>query len=130
MLITLPCATMIFAIDAVSAYTVHLPILIEGDAQFTPANGVTGGSGAPGDPYVIADWSINATTANGIEIRNTTAHFVIRGVYIYSDAIPSTGYGVVLRNLSDGSVEASTFEDYLTQRMMTAQTLCKVRLPP
>src|SRR2546426_10672179 len=38
----------------------HPPISIEGDAGFTPANGVTGGTGTPSDPYIIEGWEINA----------------------------------------------------------------------
>lgn len=97
-----------------TAYTSHAPILIEGDSQFTAANGVTDGSGGSGDPYVIEGWSINATAADAITIRNTTAHFIIRGVYIYSDTTPSFGDGVILKNLTNGKVEASLFEDYLS----------------
>ena len=32
---------------ATAPYTSHAPIHIDGDANFTPANGVTGGSGTP-----------------------------------------------------------------------------------
>ena len=112
--LTLSLGSLVFASSNAAAYTPHLPILIEGNSQFTLANGVTGGSGAPGDPYVIEGWSINATTTDGITIRNTTAHFSIRRVYVYSDATPSFGDGVVLKNLTNGKVESSLFEDYLS----------------
>lgn len=53
-------------------------ILIEGDGDFNATNGVVAGSGTLSDPYVITipetDWQ-NQTT---IEIRNTTAPFVIQ----------------------------------------------------
>ena len=46
------------------------PILIEGDANFTAANGVTSGTGLPGDPYIIAGWNISAAVSNAISARN------------------------------------------------------------
>src|SRR5206468_1468249 len=58
----------------------HPPISIEGDAGFTPANGVTGGTGTPSDPYTIEGWEINASAAVGIEIDNTSAAFIVRSV--------------------------------------------------
>src|SRR6266480_3415200 len=36
----------------------HSSILIVGNAEFTPANGVTGGTGTASDPYVIQGWNI------------------------------------------------------------------------
>jgi len=71
----------------------HAPILIDGPAAFTAGNGVTGGSGAQNNPYIIQGWSIDASTANGIEIRNIVAgdpfpppvYFVIRNVFIHSE---------------------------------------------
>jgi len=60
----------------------HGPILIDGDAGFTPANGVTSGSGTASDPYIIGGWDISAENANGIGIRNTSAHFVVRNCYV------------------------------------------------
>src|SRR5438132_4525317 len=44
-----------------STLTSHLPISIMGNADFTAANGVTGGTGTASDPYVIAGWDINVS---------------------------------------------------------------------
>jgi len=71
----------------------HAPILIDGPGNFTTSNGVTGGSGTQNNPYIIQGWSIDASTANGIEIRNIVAgdpfpppvYFVIRSVFIHSE---------------------------------------------
>jgi len=71
----------------------HAPILIDGPAAFTASNGVTGGSGTQNNPYIIQGWSIDASTANGIEIRNIVSgdpfpppvYFVIRNVFIQSE---------------------------------------------
>jgi hypothetical protein len=67
-----------------AAYTPHATIVILGDADFTAANGVTAGTGTWNDPYVIEGWEINASAAHGIEVRGTTASFVIRDVYVHS----------------------------------------------
>ena len=87
----------------VSLYTPHAPIFIDGESQFVPANGVTGGSGSVSDPYVIEGWDIDATTANGIEIRNTTACFVIRNVMVH-DGQPNNYQAISLQNVSRGIV--------------------------
>jgi nitrous oxidase accessory protein NosD len=67
----------------------HAPILIDGPDNFTASNGVTGGTGTPNDPYMIQGWSIDASNANGIEIRNIVSisppYFVIRNVFIHSE---------------------------------------------
>ncbi|MFA5862115.1 MAG: right-handed parallel beta-helix repeat-containing protein [Candidatus Thermoplasmatota archaeon] len=62
----------------------HAPIDIESDADFTPENGVTGGTGAPDDPYVIEGWDIQgAGQVTAVYIKGTTAHFVVRNVYVH-----------------------------------------------
>lgn len=53
------------------------PITILRNADFTAANGVVSGTGLPGDPYVIAGWSIT-TSATAIRIHNVTAEFLVR----------------------------------------------------
>lgn len=80
-----------------AAFAPHSPILIEGDAGFTPQNGVTGGSGTSADPYVIEGWEITGSV--GIEVRNTTAHFVIRNSYVRD-----TGEAIHLQNLSHAQI--------------------------
>jgi parallel beta-helix repeat protein len=86
-----------------SAYTLHAPIYIEGDTDFIPVNGVSGGTGTQADPYVIEGWEIDASTEDGIFIRATEVHFVIRDVYVHSSGTGQTG--IVLIEVSNGSVE-------------------------
>src|SRR3989442_1184192 len=62
--------------------TPHAPIVIDGDDNFTAPNGVTTGTGGAADPYVIEGWLIDATSSNGITIRQTRAHLVIRNLTI------------------------------------------------
>jgi len=90
---------------AASSYQPHAPILISGNSGFTAANGVTSGSGTASAPYVIEGWEINSTTANGIEIQNSNAYFIIRNVYIHNAQY--SHYGIVLTNIANGRVENS-----------------------
>jgi hypothetical protein len=73
----------------------HGRININGDAGFTAANGVVGGSGTAADPYVIGGWPVDPSGGNsGITIQNTTRSFIIRNVTIDSP----TSYGIYLAN--------------------------------
>jgi len=67
----------------------HSPILIEGDAGFTAAQGVVGGTGTPQDPYLIDGWDIDIALSDGIAVRNTTASLLVRNVtFGQSGAVP------------------------------------------
>jgi parallel beta-helix repeat protein len=88
------------------------PIHIVGNAGFTPENGVNGGGlGTENDPYIIKNWVISASSANGIEIRNTTAYFVVRNCVVENGWIAENGvnyYGIKLDNVVNGRVENNT----------------------
>lgn len=92
-----------------STFAVRGTILIDGNSEFTPSNGVVSGSGTPLDPYIIENWEINASEAIGIEIRNTNAHFSIRNVTVQHGA--SSYDGIRFTNLSHGSVGAANLSD-------------------
>src|SRR2546427_5019979 len=67
----------------------HSPILIEGDAGFTAAQGIVGGAGTPRDPYVIDGWDIDIALSDGITVRNTTATLLVRNAtFGQSGAVP------------------------------------------
>jgi len=83
----------------------HSPIYIDGNSQFKAANGVVSGSGARNNPYVIADWTINASTANGIEITNTNAYFLIINCAIYGNV---SNYGILLNNVTNGEIQGNS----------------------
>ncbi len=92
------------------ATTPHDPILIDGNAGFTNASGVVSGSGTAFDPYMIADWDINASTAIGISIQSTDAYFTIRNCHIYGGlfAQPFVFYdGISLSNCVNGILESN-----------------------
>ncbi len=83
----------------------HPVISINGDAGFTTANGVVGGSGTDADPYRIEGWGIDTSGAfAGITVANTTVAFVIRNVSI----LGSVSYGVHLDNVARGRIEGVT----------------------
>lgn len=86
----------------------HSPIYISGNADFTSANGVTGGSGTPEDPYIIEGWEINASTGDGIRILDTDASFLIRDLNVTSGA---ANFGIYLYNVSNGKVKNVTVSD-------------------
>lgn len=87
----------------VSALTPHDEIVIDGDNDFIPANGVVRGSGTPTDPYIIEGWEIAGYT--GISISNSQVHFIVRNVYI-----SSVYYGITLTNVNNGRIENATIE--------------------
>jgi len=76
----------------------HSSIVIDGNAAFTVANGVTGGSGTALDPFIIEGWLIYAdgVTGRSVDITNTDAFFAIRNL---------TAYGTIsLSNVSNGTI--------------------------
>lgn len=91
------------------AMSTHSPIYINGNAGFTAANGVVGGNGTSNEPYVISGWNISGSSANGIEIRNTTAHFIIENVSVHSSWTPKRS--ILLINVSNGIIRNSTVND-------------------
>lgn len=86
----------------------HAPILIEGNAALTASNGVTGGSGTPADPYIISGWTLNASSAIGLDVRNTTDFVVIRGLQVIGPGAPWAFAGIRLANVSHTAVENVT----------------------
>src|SRR5439155_9635548 len=70
-MLVLPIASSFPSLVSMSLY--QGTIFIDGNGNFTPASGVVGGSGTPSDPFVIAGWTIIASSGPGIQIRNTNA---------------------------------------------------------
>lgn len=103
-------AFVVIVPERAPALTPHAPIYIGSNAAFTPANGVTGGSGTPGDPYIIEGWEIDATNEIGIRILNTDMPFIIRDVAIHSDGT-NDSVDIFLGRLQDGRVENATLTD-------------------
>lgn len=91
------------------AATPHGPIIIEGDSGFTPASGVSAGSGTAVDPFLIEGWSIAITGGLGIQISNTTASFRIVNVSVQTNG--PTGQAVQFTNISNAQVQNLTIGD-------------------
>jgi parallel beta-helix repeat protein len=89
----------------------HPPIRIIGNDQFTPENGVTGGSGTVNDPYIIENWVIvsNGSASQGIFINDTDVYFIIRNCTI-SGFHSSDEYrqGIQLSVVTHGKIENTT----------------------
>ncbi len=93
------------AVYATSA--THAPISIDGDGDFNAANGVTVGTGTAADPYAIEGWDIGGALGDGIAIRNTAAHLIIRGVNIHS----SGNHGIALYNAKNVRINNALVSD-------------------
>jgi parallel beta-helix repeat protein len=87
-------------------YTPHAPIFINGNSQFTLANGVVSGSGTIADPYILERWYIDASAENGIRIWNTDAHFILRDCDIHNGG--SSYNGTYLNNSANGTLINNT----------------------
>jgi len=86
------------------------PIRIVGDADFTATNGVVGGSGTSSDPYLIADWNINAYDDYAIVVQDTSSFFTIRTVSVTA---PPGLCGIYLGNVTNGLLDAvASSQDY------------------
>jgi parallel beta-helix repeat protein len=88
----------------------HLPIRINGNGDFTAANGVTGGNGSAGNPWLITGWNISGHGYGYcIYIGNTTEHFTIRDCDIH-DARQNfamyyyTESGIILHHVDNATV--------------------------
>ena len=92
-------------------YSIHVPIRIIGNENFTKYNGVIDGEGTREDPYIIEGWNIDAHGGTyGIWIENTTVYFIIRNCKIWNAThvtccIPEPfGAGIRLVNVKNGEI--------------------------
>jgi len=97
--------------EEATAYSIHSPIVIHGNAEFTAANGVVSGSGAADDPYIIEGWEIDTTGLNlysGIDIYGTSSYFVVRNVFVHGDKVSN---GVSIHSVGNCTIEGVTATD-------------------
>ena len=77
------------------SYKTHYPILINNSADFAYQAALTEnmwpGNGSEESPYVIEGLNISASTAHGIYIKNTNAHFIVRDCYIHGGGASYNG---------------------------------------
>ncbi len=104
------------------------PIAILSDADFTADNGVIGGAGTPGDPYLIVGWEIRVPSGSlyGIRIENTTVPFVVRGCVV-SGALDSRGAAIYLADTRGGTVEDCTVVDSINGLRIETSTDITIR---
>jgi len=86
--------------------TVHSPISINGNSQFSSraATEGWGGDGSSGNPYVVGNYKIHATGESCISISNTDVHFVIRNCNLSGADVA----GVGLSGVFNGRIELNT----------------------
>jgi len=108
-----------------AALTSHGPIYIEGNDNFTSANGVVGGSGTENDPYIIENWDISAENANGIWVENTTAYFTVRSCYIHGGATYKCG--IRLDNVKNGGIYNNLVENNYAGILLGSSDNIKMR---
>jgi len=96
-------------IEDVSAYIPHGPIFIDGNSDFANQSVIEGwaGNGSESSPYIIENYSIDASTDIGIEIRNTDVFFIIRDCWI-ENGMPAYK-GILFHNVTHGSIEDTIF---------------------
>jgi len=99
--------SILTSVDILAPLEQHNPIYINGNSDFTEANGVTSGNGTASNPYIIENWDISAGNANGIEIRSTTVYFIIRNCAIHHGEIMFEPL-IHFYNVKNGKVENCT----------------------
>jgi hypothetical protein len=95
--------------NPISLLTIHAPIRINSDAQFTAPNGVSKGTGSLANPYVIENLQIDG---NGyrycLYIGNTTKHFVISNCSLYGANSSYVGHNLWIVNAKNGTIHNNT----------------------
>lgn len=90
-----------------ASLTPHSPISINGDSDFsTQATSESwNGSGTAGDPYMIENYEIDATSSScGIIISNTQSHFTIRNCSLHGASLA----GIELLSMVNGTISNNT----------------------
>ena len=91
-----------------AAGTNHGPIVISENSEFNSTNGVTGGNGSSGNPYLIAGWNVPS-----ISISNVTLSYVLSDDYVSGsggngitidtpNSAPNVDYVYAVRNMGYG----------------------------
>lgn len=89
------------------------PIRIDNNTCFNATNGVTGGDGSAGNPWVLENWNINGNgTEFCIYIGNTTDHFIIRNCSVYNVSKfyrnPPQNASILCANITNGKLVNNT----------------------
>ncbi len=85
-------------------------IFIDGNGML--AAKASSGDGSLNDPYIIENYTIRAISEHGIEIRNTTLHFIVRNVSI-TNGRSNYYHGFYLYNVTNGILKNNTADNNL-----------------
>jgi parallel beta-helix repeat protein len=91
-------------------YIPHGTISINGNAAFAAQATAESwpGDGSSGNPYIIQNYSIDASSADGISLQNTNIYFIIRDCYIYDTTHTHHHYGIWLTTCLNGIVSTNS----------------------
>lgn len=91
--------------------TPHDPISIDGNDDFVAQASNEGwtGDGTVGNPYIIEGYDINASSTNGVDIRNADVYFIIRNCKIHNN---SDG-GIYFQAVENATVSNNLISDNL-----------------
>lgn len=94
-----------------SIYTIYINSNADFVSQAATENWT--GDGTKGNPYIIEDYDINASSAHGIEIRNTDVYFIIRNCVIYNgyEENVRSNYGIYFYNVTNGRIDSVISEN-------------------
>ncbi|MCK4615121.1 MAG: right-handed parallel beta-helix repeat-containing protein, partial [Thermoplasmata archaeon] len=90
----------------------HSPIVIDGNGDFTPANGVRGGTGTEGDPYIIERWNISSNDSDAISISNTDSYVIVGQCNLHGNG---DHHGIALSDAKNVKIEDSRFYENKNQ---------------
>lgn len=90
----------------IKSYSVHEPIIITSDSDFEPQGWP--GAGTEGSPYVLENLNITAPVI-GIQITNTTKHFVIRNCWFSTGGTYWGEGSITLTNVISARIEDNHF---------------------
>ena len=99
----------LMGIANLSTATAHDPIYIDGNEDFASkaSSEEWAGNGTEANPYIIENYDINASTADGIHIRNTDVHFIIRNCVIH-DGEANWHHGIYFSNVTNATIDNVT----------------------
>ena len=104
------CQSVLVVIPPNLSLIQHSPIAINGNAALAAFCAGNGTDGSHSNPYVIQDYVINATTANGIDVENTNAYLVIQNCVVENGS-STYNSGIYLMNATNVEVLYNTISD-------------------
>lgn len=86
----------------------HAPIIINANDEFNSTNGVVKGDGSETNPYVIANWEIDANGSGScISISETTAYYEIKKCTLFNSGNDWKDAGIYLSNSGNAKIYAN-----------------------